>query len=289
MDAPRPLALWHLASFDAPTVAVVWSLGFAWAAGVRVPLWVPALLALLVWAVYVGDRLLDAHSGLRDSGSDRLRERHYFHWRHRRLFLPLAVAAAGCAALLVFLLMPAAARDRGSILAAASLAYFVRVHSGHRPRPFLSPLFTKELLVGLLFTLGCALPVLGRLPAVTHAPLWPILCPMAFFSLLAWLNCHAIDAWESQTNAVRPPIFIESCLIGVTGVSLAVVFSFGHPREAALLLAGGLSALSLAWLDWRRKWLSPVLLRAAADLALLMPAFVLAAAALLGRVIWLRR
>jgi hypothetical protein len=113
---------------------------------------------------------------------------------------------------------------------------------------------------------------------------------MAFFSLLAWLNCHAIDAWESQTNAaVRHPIFMESCLIGITGVSLAVVFSFGHPREAALLLAGGLSALSLAWLDWRRKWLSPVLLRAAADLALLMPAFVLAAAALLGRGIWLRR
>ena len=64
-DAPIPLRFWHLASLDAPTVALVWSLGFAWAAGVGLPVWAPLLLALVAWAVYVGDRLLDARAGFR--------------------------------------------------------------------------------------------------------------------------------------------------------------------------------------------------------------------------------
>lgn len=285
IGAPRPLALWHLASFDAPTVAVVWSLGFAWAADTRLPLWVPALLALTVWAVYAGDRLLDARSGLHDPGLNRLRERHYFHWRHRRLFLPLAAVAAGSAALLVLMFMPAAARDRGSILAAVSLAYFARVHSGHRARPFFSPLLSKEMLVGLLFTFGCALPVLGRLHTMAHAPAWPILCSLAFFAVLAWLNCHAIDTWETRKcGSGRSPIFLQSSLIGVTGVSLAGFALYSHPRVAALFFAGALSALSLAWLDRRRRRFTPVALRAAADLVLLTPALVLPIAALLGRI-----
>ncbi len=83
-----PLRLWHLASLDAPTVAVVWSFAFAWSAGIKLPDWVSALLVLAVWPVYVIDRLLDARAGLRSQNLDRLRERHLFHWRHRRLLLP---------------------------------------------------------------------------------------------------------------------------------------------------------------------------------------------------------
>jgi len=50
-----PAGLVHLASLDGAHVAVAWSLGFAWAAGVALPAWVPALLALTAWAVYIGD------------------------------------------------------------------------------------------------------------------------------------------------------------------------------------------------------------------------------------------
>ena len=46
VDAPAPLRLWHLASLDAPTVAAVWGLAFAWAAHIALPRWIPALLAL---------------------------------------------------------------------------------------------------------------------------------------------------------------------------------------------------------------------------------------------------
>ncbi|MGA7342333.1 MAG: hypothetical protein WBX18_17125 [Terracidiphilus sp.] len=398
IDAPRWLALWHLASLDAPTVAVVWSMGFAWAAGVRLPAWVGFLLALAVWAVYVADRLLDVRAGLRSSETGRLRERHSFHWRHRRVLLPLAVTAACCAVALIADWMPAVARERDSLLAVASLAYFARVHSGRGPRPFLLPLLTKELLVGVLFTLGCALPAAGRLLATPHASLWPLGCAAAFFALLAWLNCHAIDCWESRTPyriAGRPtslnsvsavagkgftscgdykkrssgakeaaekgktaaesrelapagakahvhfatfaarlkscpftkPLQIAikaslcaaskarlilcafaarlnsrtdikqleispwcaGCLLAVASFALAFLFSALHPRTAALLLAGAASALLLAVLDLKRRRLSPVALRAAADLVLLTPAWLLFVHGMPWAIAWVGR
>ena len=157
-DAPLTIRFWHLASLDAPTVALVWSLAFAWAAHIVLPLWVPALLVLAVWSVYVTDRLLDARAGLRDATLHRLRDRHLFHWRHRRVLVPLAAASAAMAAWIVFNLMPPIARERNSVLAAASLIYFTRVHTGREIFPRMSKLLSKELLVGLLFTAGCALP-----------------------------------------------------------------------------------------------------------------------------------
>jgi hypothetical protein len=271
--APRWLALWHLASLDAPTVAVVWSLGFAWIAGVSLPHWTPALLALAVWSAYVIDRLLDARSGLRSGDPGRLRDRHFFHWRHRRVLLPMAGMAAGAATLLVLRYVPALLRERDSVLAAVSVAYFARVHSGSRSRPFLSRLFTKELLVGVLFTIGCALPALGRLPPMPRVAHWAILGALAFFAQLAWLNCHAIDSWESETiRRGRSPILLKSCLTAATGIVLCLLIFIPSPRAAAMAATGASSALLLAWLDCRRSRLSPVALRALADVALLAPA-----------------
>jgi hypothetical protein len=260
-------------------VAVVWSLGFGWATGVRLPVWVPALLALTVWTVYVADRVLDARAGLRDGDLNRLRERHLFHWRHRRIFLPFAAITACAAALLIFVLMPAAARERDSVLAVASLAYFARVHMGRRPRPFPSSLLTKELLVGVLFTLGCALPVLWRMMALPYFPFRPISEAIVFFAALAWLNCAAIDKWESHTPRSSQPgigsLFSRACLLALASGVLALRWFDAYPRVAVLLCAGSVSALLLAWLDRRRNRLSPVTLRAAADLVLLTPAILL--------------
>lgn len=278
MKQDGPLVLWHLASLDAPTVAVVWALGFAWAAGVRLAAWVPPLLALTVWAVYVFDRLLDARAALRAAEMGRLRERHFFHWRHRRILLPLGVVAACGAGVLILVFMPMAARARDSVLAATSLAYFARVHAGHRSRPFLSVLLTKELLVGVLFTAGCALPALGAL-RTAHVALWPVACAVAFFAPLAWLNCHAIDRWESRMER-RTGISIGASarLFAVCSLLTGAAVAWAYPRMGALLAAGAVSALLLALLDRKRDRLSPVTLRAAADLVLLAPAPLLALA-----------
>jgi hypothetical protein len=280
--APPPLRFWHLASLDAPSVALAWSLSFAWAARVRLPLWVPALLMLAVWAVYVADRLLDARNGLRRVNLQFLRERHLFHWRHRRVFLPLAVLAAVAAAFLVIALMPTAARERNSVLAAASLVYFTRVHAGRALRPTftrgLRPTFPKELLVGLLFTAGCVIPAWSR----SAFPVAALLVPSAFFAILAWLNCHAIDRWEAAANNTAPQrIAFTACIVAVAGLLAAALLLHVQPRSAALLAAGAMAALLLALLDALRDRLAPVALRAAADLALLTPLLLVPAARLM--------
>ena len=292
-DAPAALRLWHLASVDAPTVAVAWALGFAWVAGVRLPVWVEALLALATWAVYVGDRLLDAHAGVRRGAMDCLRERHLFHWRHRWMLAPLAVAAAGCAAAIVLMRMPVAAQERDTVLAAAAVAYFTGVHSrggsssiaGWLPIALSRRVLSKELLVGVLFTAGCALPALNR----AAAPVM-LLLPLLFFAALAWLNCAAIDAWENASthpcrsergrrgNRVEEPasrpnraISLAASLLALAGLLLALQLSSGQPRQAALIACGAASALLLGLLDRLRTRLTPLALRAAADLVLLAP------------------
>jgi hypothetical protein len=299
-DAPAPLRLWHLTSLDAPTVAVVWSLAFAWAAGVRLPAWITILLALAAWAVYIGDRLLDARAAFRIANLDSLRERHLFHHRHRRLLLPLALAASCAVLWIVFTQMPSPARERNSVLAVAALAYFTGVHSSRRlpalhlpplvkplakplANPFVKLLLKKELLVGLLFTAACAMPAFTRATAQFASSRGPLLATAVFFALLAWLNCHAIDRWEAPHRKRGSQIFAPACLLAVAGIPLAGFLSQAQPRFAALVLAGVAAALLLALLHRSRGRLTPLALRAAADLVLLTPLVLLKPAALLLR------
>lgn len=280
LEAPPLIRLWHLSSLDAPTVAVVWSLAFAWAIGIRLPAWVPILLALVAWAVYIADRLLDARSGLHGSDTSRLRLRHHFHWRHRRIFVPVAVAAAVGAGCIVFSLMPVGARERNLLLGVAALAYFTRVHSTRNQPLFASTfsslripqLTSKEMPVGLLFTAACALPSIGRFAAQSALPLWPLLVATVFFALLAWLNCHAIESWESSHRPSRSSrVFVAALVLALAGLLLAAILSTVQFRLAALAAAGAASALLLALLDRLRGHLTPLALRAAADLVLLTP------------------
>lgn len=304
-DAPRTLALWHLASLDAPTVAIVWSLAFAWTAHIYLPKWVPLLLALVTWAVYVFDRLLDARSGQREPTRHKLRERHYFHWRYRRALLPMAIAAACAAAGIILTFMPPVACEHDSVLAAAAFAYFSGVHTGCKARQFRLPwphaIPGKEFLVGVLFTAGCVLPAWHRPPAfaASESATWAFWIPAMVFAALAWLNCSCIARWESidefrNTNSPdakgtfrvrrseRPTIFIAGILLACGGLLLAAACASVHPRPAALLAAAAVSASLLALLDRMQSRFSPLALRAGADLVLLMPLLLIPLAGLLG-------
>ena len=270
-DAPMPLRLWHLASLDAPTVAVVWALAIAWAGGIRLPAWVPVLLALGTWTVYVGDRLLDARAGLTNGAVDRLRERHSFHWRHRRLLTTLAAAAGMAAAGLIVQLMPMAIQERNAALGAAALLYFSGVHAPGLRRLRLLP---KELVVGVLFTAGCALPTLTRmrLAGIPDGTLGWVMALAMLFAALAWLNCCAIEWWESERMEGSSHLCAASTALGCAGVAMAFLLAgMAEPRLAELAACAAGSAGMLGWLDRRRARLSPLALRAAADLVLLTP------------------
>ncbi|HUX45106.1 MAG TPA: hypothetical protein VMV57_10180 [Terracidiphilus sp.] len=241
------------------------------------PLWVPILLALVTWSVYIGDRLLDARSGLRSGTFRQLRHRHIFHWRHRRVFLPVAVLAALAAARMLLALLPTASRAPDSLLAAATLAYFSGVHSRRRAPAWLAPLLSKEFLVGLLFTLGCALPAWSRLRMDTprQLSLWPFAALIAFFIALAWLNCVSIARWEAHPFHAPTGILPRAMFLAGAGLFIALLLLAHQPRIAAVLCTGAISALLLALLDRHRRRLSPLALRAAADLVLLAPSILL--------------
>lgn len=271
IDAPAPLRLWHLTSLDAPTVAVVWSVAFAWSGRVALPLWLPVVLALAAWSFYIADRLLDARSGLADGANSKspspslLRPRHHFHWKHRRIFLPIAVLAAAVALGLVLHSMPIAARARNSVLAAAAVAYFTSVHSPGLLRSMRIRL-PKEVLVGVLFTLACSLPVWTRM---AHRELLAV--PILIYMALAWLNCLAIETWESR-DRTRSFIFPGLLTLTVTAFSAsAACFALHQPRPALLLGAAAVSAAFLAALHRCRDSFAPTALRASADLVLLTP------------------
>jgi len=296
--AERALVLWHLTSLDAPTVAAVWSLALAWCPHLHLRPWTPLLLALTTWCIYVGDRLLDARTGLRGTSRTGLRERHTFHWRHRRVLLPMAAITASVAAAIFLAFTPSIVRERGWVLAIASFFYLSGVHLGSgknastRKRRRSFP--TKEFFVGVLFTAGCALPSWPQMEwlRADQSALWPFWIPVACFAALAWLNCACIarwetmDAWrESHSRALLdreqaakiavPACFAAAILLVVVTVVLAAIALPAHPRTSALLTAGSASALLLALLDSMRDRIEASTLRAAADLALLTPVILL--------------
>lgn len=288
--AAAPLRLWHLLSLDAPTVAVVWALAFAWAARVKLELWVPILLALITWAVYLADRIFDAYFALRAGRLSCLRERHIFHWRHWRTLAPIAAGASVAALSIIFKLMPAPAREHNSVLAGAALAYFSGVYSGRNlPKVFpfslmrrqsLAKLHINEFLVGLIFTAAVTLPTwsrLGRLEAVRHGAsgLWPLALGSAFFALLGWLNYRAIGRWEAC--AARTRIYTAAVLLALSGSCLACLVAIVDVRMAILMSCGATSAFMLSMLDRNRARFTPTTLRAAADFVLLVPAVLLIA------------
>jgi hypothetical protein len=271
--APLPIRFWHLASLDAPTVALTWSLAFAWTFCVHLPWWVLVVLPAVVWPVYIADRLLDARAGPLSSQHQKLCERHFFHQRYRYIFLPAALAAALVAAWIIFNLMPRASCEHDSLLAAASLLYFTQVHTRYR----ILPQLPKELLVGILFTLGCVLPTWTRVQFSHDLPWWPLLITAILFALLAWLNCYAIDRWESHdVPKARFPVTSQAMSLAVVSSLCSALLSPSNLRSSSLLVCAATSALLFAVLDRFRNRLTPVTLRTAADLALLPPTILLA-------------
>jgi hypothetical protein len=265
------LAFWHLASLDAPTVAVVWALAIAHSAGSSLKPWIPLLLACGTWTVYVGDRLLDTRTAIRTHNHRVLRERHYFHWHHRHTLIPLAALTAASSTAMIFCLMSLAARERNSLIATAALAYFSGVHSAAPIPRWARRIISKELLVGILFAAGCSAPTLPLLHSASRG--WPIILSIIFLAVLAWLNCTAIATWESENDPVHLPAVV--LLLALPAFALAIVLAQTFPDSSLLLVCTGCSALLLLILHRLRNRFDPLTLRALADFVLLTPAVLL--------------
>ena len=155
----------------------------------------------------------------------------------------------------------------GTLLA----GYFVLIHatSGAHRLP-------KEIAVGLFFSAAVFIPTVARL-SPSSRPLIPL---ALLFAALCCLNCLCIFAWEHSITAATEPHrltlfasrFRRNIAAAILSASLLCAATLPHPVLAAAVC---LSAIALFLLDRRHNKLSPLTLRAAADLALLTPALFL--------------
>ena len=148
------LRIWHLFSLDAPTLAVVWCLAFAWAAGVPLSPWALVLLGMATWIAYVGDRVLDARLG-RDPAL--LRDRHRFYgdlWRARRVVLFGSVLGAALVCLACCFALPAPIVGGYAAVSLVSLGYFAGREGAQLARPCLREwdVLFAERMQGLTLT-----------------------------------------------------------------------------------------------------------------------------------------
>ena len=221
-----------------------------------------------------------------------LRERHFFHWRHRRLFPPLAAAAA-CAAAILALIMPSAVREPGSVLRGGGgllFGAFMRGDAGCREGHAHFPGRRSRRVAGcgvvhrgLRFCLRSqrfALP--GRRSFLRGSGFRRSILRR----LRGSIAVRSPDGNPTGNSGSAGSVPIRWRLLGrVQGSDESLCGSADcilqgccwpyastrHPRSAALIFAGLVSALLLALLDRMRKRMTPLALRAAADLVLLTP------------------
>ena len=223
---------------------------------------------LAVWILYAADRLLDARS----ADATNLEERHHFHDRHRRAFVAFIAIAAIAFATLTSMLLPAALRLY-ALLGALLAGWFLLIHTrlAHERR------LPKELAVGLFFAAAIFIPTVARRPDLRL----PLFAPAALFAAVCTLNCMVLYAWEhpgSRSNAnwtTRVATHhLTRIAVGILGVALLTFATFAlrlSPAPWPIAVACAASVLLLLLLNRNRSRLSPLNLRAAADLALLTP------------------
>jgi hypothetical protein len=273
----NPLALWHLLSLDAPTVAVLWTCFIAAAHHIHLPISSTLAMAVAVWMLYAADRLMDAR--LLDANPTQhedLEARHYFHHRHRKTFLTgILLASIALAALLPRL--EAKAIHLYLILGGLVSGYFILIHatSGTTAQQKVAHRLPKEIAVGLCFAAATFIPTVARRPDL-RLPLFP---SALLFATLCSLNCLFIYAWEHEDhNANRPTHTITrlalhnlpslTILLALSSTALSL---FDHHAPQSIPCAIAISATFLLLLHNHRHTIARTTLRAAADLALATP------------------
>jgi hypothetical protein len=276
----KPIWLYpNLLSLDAPLVAVAWLYIFAetWRV-VYLPYTTYISLALVVWVIYVADRLLDASV---DAGrADRLEARHDFHRKHQRVFRMLAIAAGLVALLLV--VTGLATKIYGYALFGGLLVagfFTLSVFSSHGPNDIPH---TKNVLAGFSFAYGTSMLAYAYTgfegDKLLKSP--ELIC----FAVLCILNISAIDFWE---HANRSPdletkasdelaLTLPLTLLGASALIFAVKDPDLTTRPFFYAILTGAALLQI--LNRSRAKFSMEALRVLADAALLAPLLVFLAA-----------
>ncbi|HET9177685.1 MAG TPA: hypothetical protein VFQ24_04925 [Terriglobia bacterium] len=271
-----PLLWLTVLSLDAPAVAVLWQLLFAKSFHVRLGAGVTLLLALVVWLIYVADRLLDA---LGSPPDDAEATRHMFYRRHLWLFLFPLCAGSVLAAWLALTQLDVRIFGDGVIVLLGVGIYLLIVHLVSPRRGWLLP---KEMLVGILFALGTCFPVWQNMTesTVTLAP------SCVVFAALCWMNCAAIEYAEwsrlrGRRFGLPHPWTVwmgrRFTLLSLVAAAIAATYMIsGYGRlHWQIPAAELLSALAFTLIRYKEKSLAIDQFRVLVDVALFTPAIFL--------------
>jgi hypothetical protein len=238
-------------------------------------------MALAVWVLYAGDRLMDARVlDIDPARYEGLEARHYFHHRHRTAFFAGILLCSGALATLLPRLDPAAIRLY-LILGGLVAGYFILIHSTSSlaAQRKVARRMPKEIAVGLCFAAATFIPTVAQRPDLRLS-----LLPIALvFATLCSLNCLFIYAWEHEnhrtcrlthriTRVAINNLRAFTAMLIVCCISLVLL---DHRVPSTVSCAGALSAAILLLLHNRRCVLARTTLRAAADLALITPLLLL--------------
>ncbi len=254
--------LWpNLLSLDAPLIALLWQVLFVRCFHSRPAPISSLLLAVSVWLIYAADHALDA---LLHASAAALRPRHQFYRRHWRAVAPVWTLALGLCGWVAWRSLPASEFDCGALLISGVAIYLGVAHA--IPGVVSWP-GSKEAAVAVLFGLGTALAAWPHISNGSDA------LAVALFSVLCWVNCTAIEDWESGRPA-RPGAGLAAVAIALVAVLLL--------REHRPVLGGAetASALGLMFVDRLRGRLSADALRVLADAVLATPLLFLPLASL---------
>ncbi len=295
MPSEQRKPLWlipNLLSLDAPLVAVAWLYIFAKTWRVDYLPWVAYIsLGLVVWVIYVTDRLLDI--SMRNGTSEKLEARHEFHSRHQSVFRRLALIAGVLSLILVTL--PLKVNILGfrfntglpmsvyglSVIGVILVAGFfaLSVFSSHGPDEI--P-YAKNVLAGLAFAYGTAMLA----NVFTGFNLWEFVSSreLICFAVLCILNIAAIDLWEHARRSADPEIKAGDELaltlpLTLLGGAALVFASQDHELTTRPFFYAVLTGAALLHiLNRTRSRFSMDALRVLADVALLVPFVVFLAA-----------
>lgn len=292
----RPFWLYpNLLSLDAPLVAVAWLAIFAKTWRVSYHPWEAyVVLGLVVWVIYVVDRLIDA--SLRNNDPKRCEPRHLFHWKYRKAFAAAATMAGVIAVGLAIRYMPMTIFGYLFIAGIMVGGFFgLSLISGQDPDEI--P-YGKNILAGLAFAFGTGLAAYVYLPSGSQnlfQQTFEIVKEMVFsrelisFAVLCMINISAIDLWEHahrssdiETKAANElSLTLPLTLLGGAAIVFALQAS-PHPEDAmdygvvtrAFFYAILTGAALLYILNRSRARFELSSLRVLADVALLVPVLV---------------
>lgn len=224
---------------DAPLVALLWHRLYALAFKFSVPWQLELSLFMAVWGIYLLDRFMDGRRPP-EKPSDSA-PRHLVAREHPVLFAGSAFLSGCCSFFFALRLLPEL-----SFMIALALSAIVCLHL------FLSAKwqrYPKEVVCGVVFAAGVAVPMIGFAPVLQIPTLVAMLLP---FAGLCIANCWAVSRYEKDLTSSR--MLYGIYLVLLLAASFYGLFQFISTGNRLIFSSSIAAILLLACLEycWQR-------------------------------------